>query len=84
LLGGAYRKTGDVERLLAEDLRQAEALGLSGEALAAATQATAAIKRSFNSGGSAEAARSIPGHMPENERGRLRLLAGGTLFNLLL
>jgi len=33
LLAGAYWKTGAFERVLAEDLRQAEALGLSGETL---------------------------------------------------
>jgi hypothetical protein len=47
LLCGPYRKTADFYCLLAEEPKHAETLGLSGEALAAATRATKAIKHMF-------------------------------------
>jgi DNA-binding winged helix-turn-helix (wHTH) protein/Tfp pilus assembly protein PilF len=73
LLAGVNWKLGDFERVLAEDLRHAEALGLSGEALTAARRAAAAIKSALESGGPAEGCRYILEHMPFSERGKTGL-----------
>ena len=69
LLCGAYWAMGDFERLLAEDLRYAEALGLSEEALAAVTGAIQAIKHVFETRGRAEAFRYMLEHIPSSELG---------------
>jgi DNA-binding winged helix-turn-helix (wHTH) protein len=68
LLIGAYWN--DFDHLLAEGLRHAEVLGLSGQALAAATSATKAIQNVFETRGRAEAFRYILEHMPSSERDR--------------
>jgi DNA-binding winged helix-turn-helix (wHTH) protein/Flp pilus assembly protein TadD len=70
LLTGAYWTIGDFERLLAEGLRYAAALGLPGEGLAAETDTTAAIKNVFETGERADVFRYILEHMPPSERVR--------------
>jgi len=75
LLSGAYWTNGDFERFMAEELRYATALGLSGEALAAATVANQAIKHVFETRGRAEAFRYILERMPSRELGTDSLLA---------
>jgi hypothetical protein len=70
LLTGAYWTIGDFERLLAERLRHAAALGLPGEGFAAETGDTKAIKNVFETGGRAEVFRYILEHLPSSERVR--------------
>ena len=70
LLSGAYWTIGDFERLFAEGLRHAAALGLLGEGPTAETGATKPIKDIFETGGRAEVFRHILEHMPSSERVR--------------
>jgi serine/threonine-protein kinase len=73
LLMAVYWGNGDVDKLLAEEVRQVEAFELSGETLAAVKLASAEVKRVFDRGGRAEASRYLLQHMPANERGKASL-----------
>jgi eukaryotic-like serine/threonine-protein kinase len=75
LRGGAYFKTGDLERMLEDDLTRAELLEVPEATLAAMKRAQAEIKEAYEAGGYREATRCILKHAPsEAGRGRAALV----------
>ena len=68
LLVSAYFKTGQLIRMLDEDLSRAALLGVSDETLAAFTRSCADIKRAYEAGGNVAAVRCILEHTQSGER----------------
>jgi tetratricopeptide (TPR) repeat protein len=69
LRGGAYFKTGDLERTFGDDLKRAESLEVPEATLAAMKRTHAEIKEAYETGGYPAAMRCILEHMPR-EPGR--------------
>jgi tetratricopeptide (TPR) repeat protein len=69
LRGGAYFKSGDLERMLEDDLTRAELLEIPEATLAAMKRVHAEIKEAYEAGGYQEATRCILKHFP-TEAGR--------------
>jgi serine/threonine protein kinase/Tfp pilus assembly protein PilF len=75
LRGGAYFKTGDLERMLEDDLTRAELLEIPQPTLAAMKRVHAEIKEAYEAGGYQEATRCILKHAPrESSRGSTGLV----------
>jgi len=68
-LAGAYWMKGDLDRLLTENLRQAESFGVTGDALARLQQSCAEMREAYTTGGRAGMARYQLAHIPESADG---------------
>jgi uncharacterized protein HemY len=68
-LAGAYWKQGDLERLLAENIRRATVFGVPGEALAQLKRACAEMQKVYAARGQRGLTNYMLEHMPEAESG---------------
>jgi DNA-binding winged helix-turn-helix (wHTH) protein/Flp pilus assembly protein TadD len=78
-LAGAYWKNGDLDRFLAENVRQAESFGCPEDQVAAITRGCDEIRRAFDAGGRPAVTRYMLEQMPRQQGGpaiRLAVLYG--------
>ncbi len=78
-LAGAYWKKGDLDRFLAENVRQAESFGCPEDQVAAITRGCDEIRRAFDAGGRPAVTRYMLEQMPRKQGGpaiRLAVLYG--------